>query len=717
MNAPTKRIFSFGPFLLDPEEHTLLREGAPISLKPRVFDLLLIFLENPGRLLAKEELIGRLWAQVAVEDHNLAVAVHELRKALGDTSNSGQPHYIETVPRIGYRFGVTVEMTDVARVAAINNTTAAPEETKSHHHAWTRRIIITLAVLAGVIILIVIWQRPFSKSRTSYPFQNTHITRLTNTGNIKDAKVSLDGKYLAYIQMSSDKSSLRVREISTQKDVELLPQTQSSGGYMGVTFSPKDNSIYFLRWEKEDDAAELRSIPVTGGESHKVLDKLSSPISFSPDGERFVFMRRYTDPRRAVLIIANKDGTGEQPLAVRNSPQFISNAAPAWSPDGNVVACITGGPDKGDFFDIVAIRVSDGVEQLISTKTLKRVVSIGWLPDSSGLIASGVDEKPGFAQQLWHLSYPDGKAQRITHDLNNYQHVTVTQDARTMVTVQSESFFDIWVKGITDDDTGVQLSAGRFDGRDGISWTPDNKIIYISEVGDSQSILLMSSSGADRRVVNNGGLFRSPNACPDNHTFVFTEQSAGASHVWKMSFDGGNKQQLTNGSGEQWPQCSPDGKFVVYFARDEAGQLTLWKLSLDRGVPERIVNLLTRTPAISPNGERVAFLYSQDGRWRIGIFLLENGKLAQSLEMPSNIDPNWAIPMKWSADGKSLLYVDHPSDSVSNIWILPLAGGEPRQLTKFQERRIYSFDVSRTDGRLVFSCGHDVRDALLITSQ
>src|SRR5690242_14095539 len=99
MSSATNRIFSFGPYYLDPEEHTLLRDGVPISLKPKVFDLLLVFLNSPGRLLTKDELFRQLWPQVAVEDHNLAVAVHELRKALGDASQ-----YIATVPRLGYRF-------------------------------------------------------------------------------------------------------------------------------------------------------------------------------------------------------------------------------------------------------------------------------------------------------------------------------------------------------------------------------------------------------------------------------------------------------------------------------------------------------------------------------------------------------------------------------------------------------------------------------------
>lgn len=724
MNTHTKRIFSFGPYLLDPEEHMLLRDGVAIALKPRVFDLLVIFVENSGRLLTKEDLIGRLWPQVAVEDHNLAVAVHELRKALGDKSPSGQ-QYIETVPRIGYRFGVAVELTEVTRAPAIKtnhhaDASVAHDEAKKHPKSWYRNYkpaILTLSVIAGVVVLIVIWQKLSSKHVGSRPFQNTHITRLTNTGNIKDADISPDGKYVAYILMNSDKSSLHIREMSTQKDLELLPPSNSTGGYMGITFSPKDNLLYFLQWEKQDDDAELRSVPVTGGDSHKVLSNLSSPVSFSPDGEKFVFMRRYKDPRRAVLITANRDGTNEQQIAVRQSPNFISNTSPAWSPDGKIIACIAGGPDKGEFFDVVGIRVSDGAEQLISTRALKRVVSIGWLPDTSGLIVSALDEKTSRVHQLWHLPYPGGQAQQITNDLNEYQHVTVTHDSRTIVTVQGEWFFDIGVKHITDDGPGVQLSGGRFDGRDGVSWTPDGKIIYVSELGDGQSISLMNADGSDRRVITNGGLMRSPSTCPDNRTLIFTPQSEGVPHVWKMTLDGGNRQQLTNGSGEQWPKCSPGGKFVVYFARDEAGQPTVWKLSLERGVTERLTNLVTRTPAVSPDGNRVAFLYQQDSRWRVGIFLLENGKLMQSFEMPSNIDPNWVIPMKWAADGKSLLYVDHPTDNVSNIWILPLDGGEPRQLTRFQERRIYSFDVSPLDSRLVFARGNEVRDVVVISEK
>src|SRR5262245_31331734 len=95
-------IYRFGPFRLDAGERILERDGRPIALKPKTFDTLVLLVENPGHLLTKEELLAALWPDTFVEESNLAQHVFLLRKALGDDSNGDR--YIETVPKIGYRF-------------------------------------------------------------------------------------------------------------------------------------------------------------------------------------------------------------------------------------------------------------------------------------------------------------------------------------------------------------------------------------------------------------------------------------------------------------------------------------------------------------------------------------------------------------------------------------------------------------------------------------
>jgi len=94
-------IYRFGPFRVDTREHTLTREGEVLPITPRVFDTLLAFLRQPGRLLTKEELLTQVWPDAAVEEANLTVNVSTLRKLLDEFNGAS---YIETVPRLGYRF-------------------------------------------------------------------------------------------------------------------------------------------------------------------------------------------------------------------------------------------------------------------------------------------------------------------------------------------------------------------------------------------------------------------------------------------------------------------------------------------------------------------------------------------------------------------------------------------------------------------------------------
>src|SRR5215212_4238310 len=97
-----KRLYGFGPFLLDPAERVLTREGQPVPLTPKAFDLLVVLVENGGHLLGKKDLMEAVWPDSFVEEGNLTFTISSLRKALGEDRKEHQ--YIETVPRSGYRF-------------------------------------------------------------------------------------------------------------------------------------------------------------------------------------------------------------------------------------------------------------------------------------------------------------------------------------------------------------------------------------------------------------------------------------------------------------------------------------------------------------------------------------------------------------------------------------------------------------------------------------
>jgi DNA-binding winged helix-turn-helix (wHTH) protein/tetratricopeptide (TPR) repeat protein len=102
MHKQARCLYECGPFLLDPDNQVLTRNGEPVPLPPKAFETLLLLIEERGRLLEKERLLRTVWPDTFVEENNLTQYVSLLRKVLGD--NAGDQLYIETVPKRGYRF-------------------------------------------------------------------------------------------------------------------------------------------------------------------------------------------------------------------------------------------------------------------------------------------------------------------------------------------------------------------------------------------------------------------------------------------------------------------------------------------------------------------------------------------------------------------------------------------------------------------------------------
>jgi pimeloyl-ACP methyl ester carboxylesterase/DNA-binding winged helix-turn-helix (wHTH) protein len=109
MNQPPRRFYLFDGFRVDVGERLLFKENREVSLTPKVFDTLLVLLENSSHVLTKKELMEQVWPDSFVEENNLAQNISILRKALGE-GKEGE-HYIQTVPKRGYRFVADVSST------------------------------------------------------------------------------------------------------------------------------------------------------------------------------------------------------------------------------------------------------------------------------------------------------------------------------------------------------------------------------------------------------------------------------------------------------------------------------------------------------------------------------------------------------------------------------------------------------------------------------
>jgi DNA-binding winged helix-turn-helix (wHTH) protein len=111
----------FGPFVLDSESRELRRDGRPVSLSPKAFDLLSILVASRPRALSKAELQERLWPATFVVEKNLANLVGEIREAIGD--DSSDPRFVRTVSRFGYAFRERAYPTGSGRAEGRGGTT------------------------------------------------------------------------------------------------------------------------------------------------------------------------------------------------------------------------------------------------------------------------------------------------------------------------------------------------------------------------------------------------------------------------------------------------------------------------------------------------------------------------------------------------------------------------------------------------------------------
>ena len=138
------QVYEFGPFSLDTRERVLLRDGRPVSLKPKVYETLLALVLRSGHIVDKEELMREVWRDVVVEENNLTGNIFALRRAFGDCD------YIETVPRRGYRFTaevkhVTIEDIPMSNTAGRRASVIIKETINTDRHA-----IKSLAILPFV---------------------------------------------------------------------------------------------------------------------------------------------------------------------------------------------------------------------------------------------------------------------------------------------------------------------------------------------------------------------------------------------------------------------------------------------------------------------------------------------------------------------------------------------------------------------------------------
>ena len=213
-----------------------------------------------------------------------------------------------------------------------------------------------------------------------------------------------------------------------------------------------------------------------------------------------------------------------------------------------------------------------------------------------------------------------------------------------------------------------------------------------------------------------------PSACGDGRHFVLSLNRAqhGVS-IWRADLDGANLKQLTNGATDMWPNCSADGKFVVY-TDIAAEQSTLMKVGIDGGAPVILSKELLQFAVISPDNNSIAASYRPDPSKPSKLAILAaDGSGMRAYDTPSGLTfgPNGGRTIAWTKDGRMVLYVVN-QNNVSTLWAQPVGApgtspAPPKQVRTFGPGVVWGYTLSPDGKQIAYSRGEPATDAVLIT--
>ena len=562
-------------------------------------------------------------------------------------------------------------------------------------------IAIAIAAASVGYILVQSWLRPSSSSNLTASIQNLDVVQLTSSGNAARPAISPDGKYVAYIQQDGARTSLWIRQTTTASNVQIV-SARVGTNLAGVTVTPDGSFVDFVAntFEEGRPRFSLWRLPFLGGTPKRLIDDVLSPVGWSPNGNQMAFLRwDLKDASRTDLVLADADGANERVLVSQRSPapRFLMfgfpgdrNVRPAWSPDGRTIAVSGFDESNGRLTGrIIFVTVADASVRAVPVEATG--TGLEWV-DESSLVASQPVEN-GALNQLWRLSYPEGRLLRLTNDLSSYVGTSVSGDRTILTTARTEARVGIWVgDGAGGESTEVISSAALGDlPLKSIAWAGD-RLVYTSLSGGSLALSFRSVGGETVEAAIPHA--DSPTATSDGRTIVYASKQPGsAESLWKADADGRHPTQLVPYT-VAWPRITADDRHVVFMSSVKTGKPSPWIISIDGGEPTQVADLNIRFLDLSPDGKSAAFV-TLDPPAGIVVCELPVCGSPKRLDVPAGL-------LRWAPDGRAIAVVGITgSEAQSNIKLFPLDGSPSHQLTHFSaDRRIQDFVWSR-DGKLL----------------
>lgn len=583
---------------------------------------------------------------------------------------------------------------------------------------------LKIVILPALLIVAATVYLGFSRSATGtrLPFRSFDVVQVSGTKNAEMVAISSDARRLAYVMEESGRQSLWVRTLEDgAQPIRLLAAANVQ--FRALTFSPDNSFVYYSHTDPakgpEADYYILYRVPVNGGQPQRLINDIDTNVTFSQDGTRILFLRANDpEPGTSNVIEASVDGGNEK--IIQSAPNRESIKELAWSPDGRSIAEVpffqTG------WLGMLSVRdVSSGKTQTVFKTEDHMLNELAWLPSGEALALIYRSKENGLTLgQIGLVTYPDGKFQRVTADMNegsavsvseriqrmpvessSYQSISISRDGKTMASVLLQLDGKVYVADRQGDSYGNARRVGAGEANWGAAWL-DNRRLVLSRY---TNLLTISADGGEpSNLYSAGSVVRNPVMC-SKAGYIAMVHSVGGREIgiWKVDVDGSNPKRLTQGVNDIVPACSPDGKWLLYV---DATTSSIMKMPAHGGEASKVADVFWQRggfPEFSPDGKLlVAGSYDfQNPEPILALIDFEQNRVVRTLHYhPAHTGNRLAF----TEDGKAIVYVVR-ENGVDNLWLHPLDGSPGRLITHFDSMQILNFEFSPDWNRLLLTRG------------
>ncbi len=626
-------VYRFGSFELKTGPGELRNQGTRVKLQDQPLQILVLLLENAGEVVTREQIQNKLWPPGTYVDYDNAInsAMRKLREALCD--NSGDPRFIETFARRGYRFIGAVEAPPLPEQAPA---APAPRRLRRGLIAGVCGAIVVLAA-AGAWLLL----KPRLETK-AFPLTPAPLTAAP--GWEFQPSLSPDGNQVAYAwrEGDDDSSHIYVKVIGEGKPLRLTTGPQ---GDECPAWSPDGRTIAFVRF-LGPPTSRIYVVPVLGGAERQVAEGpfgCVTGIAWSPDGRFLAVAENAAQPDSKSLSLVRVEN-GDRLVLTKPPDAKTADTDPAFSPNGRLLLftrCVGTSQCALYLLDLAAGYQPAGGPRLLR------------------------QEGGDIAGATWTAS-----GREVVYALSEYG------GRDHLVRVRAEAGSQPQWLAFAGERTSRPAIASR-----------GNRLAYTQDLWDSH-IWQVQPGKPPRSFISSTRMEYAPQYSPDGKHVAFSSDRSGLQQVWVCDGDGGNPVQLTHFHGETsgTPRWSPDGRWIafdhhenqrwrIYVMAWDGGQVR--RLAQDEGDAEVI-------PSWSGDGKWIYYASNRTGRFEIWRRAAQGG---QGMQLTHN--GGWAAFE--SHDGRLLYYTNSihsagrqgenlTTTKIGGLWVLPLGGGDEKQV-------------------------------------